>query len=478
MVLGSLIPGQPRSIAPGGNIDTLRQFMQQHEGISGQDFDNILLSAIDVLNRCVSPDVAGSTQGLIYGHIQSGKTAVIITVMALALDNGYRNFVVLTSDLNDLYLQTLNRIQSSLHSFVVLGKQEFGDLSTGVSPNAPVIFVSTKNPTWLPRLSQFIGILSRQNETFIIIDDEADQASLDTNINNNLPPSTVNREITILRTSLISSAFLQTTATPQSLLLQDEQDPFKPNFVVVTEPGGAYVGGNHFFPNDNFSNLPHLRLVDLIDLATLNNNQLPTSIVNSLFVFLTGAAVLRLEGYLENYTYLLHTSFRQADHGQAARLVREFVTLLMTELMPGGQLSNTTINGLVNAYQDLQATFASLPALQTIINEIRNSIASTVVSEVNSSTNQGVDPNSSRRHTIYVGGAEIGRGVTIKRLLVTYYGRDAESPQMDTVLQHARMYGYRQNELPTIRIYLPTHLAQRFYDIHASVNAVRTILLE
>ncbi len=44
---------------------------------------------------------------------------------------------------------------------------------------------------------------------------------------------------------------------------------------------------------------------------------------------------------------------------------------------------------------------------------------------------------------------------------------------MDTVLQYARMYGYRQNELPAIRIYLPTHLAQRFVDIHESDNLVR-----
>lgn len=63
--------------------------------------------------------------------------------------------------------------------------------------------------------------------------------------------------------------------------------------------------------------------------------------------------------------------------------------------------------------------------------------------------------------------------MTVKNLLVTYYGRDAQQPQMDTVLQHARMYGYRRNELAAIRIYLPTHLAQRFVNIHESDDLVR-----
>jgi hypothetical protein len=67
----------------------------------------------------------------------------------------------------------------------------------------------------------------------------------------------------------------------------------------------------------------------------------------------------------------------------------------------------------------------------------------------------------------------MSRGVTFKNLLITYYGRDSQKPQIDTVLQHARMYGYRQAELNSIRIYLPQHLANRFADIHVSDNAMR-----
>ncbi|WP_156119687.1 DEAD/DEAH box helicase family protein [Leptolyngbya sp. KIOST-1] len=222
-----------RQVVEGTTVQNLRQTMLL-EGIAESDCNVIFTTATNILTRCVAPEETGSSQGLIYGNIQSGKTAVIIAVIALGLDNGHQNFVVLTSDLNDLYIQTLNRIQSSLHNCHVLEKQDFKQ-PPNLNPSIPLIFVSSKNPTVLPRLTAAIDQLGRNENNFLIIDDEADQASLDTNINNNRPPSSVNREITNLRNSLISYTFLQTTATPQALFLQDSQDAFRPTFVEVTQ---------------------------------------------------------------------------------------------------------------------------------------------------------------------------------------------------------------------------------------------------
>lgn len=462
-------------ISEGTTVQSLRQIMLQ-DGIAAPDCDVIFTTAANILSRCIAPENVGSSKGLIYGNIQSGKTAVIIALIALGLDNGHQNFVVLTSDLNDLYEQTLNRIQSALHTCHVLNKQDFRQ-PPNLNPSIPLIFVSSKNRTVLPRLTNTINQLNRNSYNFLIIDDEADQASLDTNVNNNQPPSSVNTAITNLRNSLNSYTFLQTTATPQALFLQDSQDSFRPSFVEVTQPGAGYVGGDHFFGNDDFQSSPHLCLVHPIDLTLLSTqNQLPQSLRNSLFVFLAGAAILRLLGSIRSYTYLLHTSFRQAQHTQAAIVISQFFTQLQGELSPNQTPSNTTMVGFMEAYNELQHTFGNnMPSLNEVVSEVRNYILSTSIYEVNASTGQGVDPNPTRMHIIYIGGTKIGRGVTIRNLLVTYYGRDAQSPQMDTVLQHARMYGYRQNELPAIRIYLPSHLAQRFYDIHASDNAVREV---
>ena len=120
------------------------------------------------------------------------------------------------------------------------------------------------------------------------------------------------------------------------------------------------------------------------------------------------------------------------------------------------KLGNEQDKQLNNA--ELQQTFDNIPPFNDVIAEVDRRIAYTDVIEINSHTGEGISPNPSRKHTLYIGGTKIGRGVTVKNLLVTYYGRDAIQPQMDTVLQHACMYGYRQNELPAIRIYLPQHL--------------------
>ena len=201
--------GSIQSISEGSTTQSLRQEMQQN-GIASSDCDVIVRTAINILNKCVSLGEEGSTQGLIYGNIQSGKTAVIIAAIAIGLDNGYENFVVLTSDLNDLYQQTFDRIQSSLHGARVLGKMDFRN-PTGIAQNVPLIFVSSKNVTVLPRLATAIDQLGRNAENFLIIDDEADQASLNTNVNNDRPLSGVNREIIELRNSLSAHSFLQTT---------------------------------------------------------------------------------------------------------------------------------------------------------------------------------------------------------------------------------------------------------------------------
>jgi len=189
---------------PGDNISNLRDYLQREESISSQDFDNILQDATNILQRCISPSQASSTQGLIYGHIQSGKTAVIITTLALAADNGYRNFIVMTSDLNDIYNQTLDRIKRSLDSFEVLGKSDFQRYS-GSSSVMPLTLVSSKNPKVLKKVSSLIQRLAWQSQTTMIIDDEADQASLDTSVNKpNTRASSVNLEITNIRQELAS----------------------------------------------------------------------------------------------------------------------------------------------------------------------------------------------------------------------------------------------------------------------------------
>lgn len=468
------------------NLTLLRQHFETAEGISALDVEQIVSDAAAVFSECLAAGEKGEAKGLIYGNIQSGKTAVILALMAIAADNGYKRFVVLTSDLNDLYNQTLDRTKNTLHGLTVLDKNEMKHPASAQTPAACVLVVS-KNVRVLRRARAIVATASWVGQNVLIIDDEADQASLDTAINYpQRAPSGVNREISALRVGCTSLAFVQTTATPQALLLQDADTPFRPDFVHVTTPGSGYCGGDVFFIKEDFRNPRYLRFVPSLDIVTLRTHELlPSSLRVAIYGFFVSAACLRLQCNVKNFQALVHTSLKRDEHQLVTRLVDDFTRQLAIGValavhpgsMPPGTLYQEISQGLQEAYEEIseQLPSGSLPGFPEVLQEISSSIPSTAVIEINSTTGQGVQSNPNRRHVIYVGGAKLGRGVTIKNLLMTYYARDAKSPQIDTVLQHARMYGYRETELPFTRIYLPAHLADRFRQIHLTDNSMREL---
>jgi hypothetical protein len=72
-----------------------------------------------------------------------------------------------------------------------------------------------------------------------------------------------------------------------------------------------------------------------------------------------------------------------------------------------------------------------------------------------------------------IGGNTLGRGIAIRDLLVTYYIREAKVSQIDTMHQHARMYGYRSVTIEYTRLFIPRHLYYRFRDIYQSDEDLR-----
>src|SRR2546421_135746 len=93
---------------------------------------------------------------------------------------------------------------------------------------------------------------------------------------------------------------------------------------------------------------------------------------------------------------------------------------------------------------------------------------------VNGQTDEDVAVKSP--YNLFVGGNKLGRGVTIKNLLVSYYGRNPKRPQADTVLQHARMYGYRRKDIGLLRLFLPPVLHVVFKAIHKMETGLRELI--
>src|SRR5262249_44312867 len=157
----------------------------------------------------------------------------------------------------------------------------------------------------------------------------------------------------------------------------------------------------------------------------------------------------------QNCAFLCHVSTRTSDHGHIVDLLRGYKTALTAGLKGNSQ---KVFDRLRIAYDDLALTHEKLRA--TSFDELLDSIkfysAGIVVKLVNGETDEDVAVRSP--YNLFVGGNKLGRGVTIKNLLVSYYGRHPRKPQADTVLQHARMYGYRRRDIGLLRLFLPPQL--------------------
>jgi hypothetical protein len=98
-------------------------------------------------------------------------------------------------------------------------------------------------------LQHLIAVLSRldlQRTPTIIIDDEGDQAGLNTQVNQGTQSTTYAR-LLALKACIPHHSYLQYTATPQAPLLINLVDILSPDFAEVLTPGHGYVGGADFF---------------------------------------------------------------------------------------------------------------------------------------------------------------------------------------------------------------------------------------
>src|SRR3954466_8142823 len=94
-----------------------------------QEVQDISTTAKEVASKWVNPLSGGkeSTNGLIYGLVQSGKTGVLTVTGAMGADEGYRTIIVLTSDNDALYDQTLGRVRQAFPGIDIFGKSDIKD---------------------------------------------------------------------------------------------------------------------------------------------------------------------------------------------------------------------------------------------------------------------------------------------------------------------------------------------------------------
>jgi hypothetical protein len=492
-----------RSMAVDGEATAhLRDFLiHSGELPDPRTFDAVKQQSFNILRQCKTFDGRdGSRTGIVVGYVQSGKTISMTTVCALAKDNGCRLIIVLAGTTKNLMAQTKERFRKYLHAggthvddWLLLDSQdhirpdrdtlllrnyinEWADQGLPEHIKKTMFITVLKNHTHLDRLRELLTRVDLSGVPALMIDDEADQAGLNT-APNRATPSTTHRQIGEIRTALPNHTYLQYTATPQAPLLINLADILSPEFAEVIEPGPGYAGGMAFFESGE-----HLvRVIPSSDLFPAGSppNEPPASLLDALRLYFIGVTASQLADRSGARSMLIHPSQRQADHGVFVRFVESIMSRWQSELaLDAADPDRTdTVREFRRAYDDLLTTAGDLPPFdEGFLRALRLYIGRTVISEVNSNDGREVDWDLAQSHVL-VGGEKLNRGYTVKGLTVTYMPRDAGGWNADTLQQRARFFGYKASYLGYCRVYLHSSVKNALHDYVLHERDVREQLV-
>ncbi|MCW2501681.1 MAG: hypothetical protein JWN87_3357 [Frankiales bacterium] len=487
--------------------------------VDGPAFNNFLesdevpLSARDflrsftprLLGQAADPAQSGRSTGLVIGKVQSGKTNSFLALSALASDNGFRLIVVLSGTKNILKNQTHRQIVTRLSSQNAWRALDFDPanpaelesrLRTAVSNFAPRTLVvtilkrtrastaRTPDTSGIDRLAEFIEQSDYRerlsNLPALIIDDEADEASLDARANDRLAggnagPTATFAAIDRLRALFSNHLFIQYTATPQANLLVELTDELSPDFCELLAPGIGYCGAAEFFPEPS----RYYREIPAGDVALVSNRSAtpPDSLRTAMTYFLISSAiedVLAEREAPEYRTMLVHPERLKAQHDAAHRWVQNILTGMVdavdgAEIDPNGPLANGLRADITDCIAELRRTMEvpDLDLLQ-LLPALRARVDLHKILLVNAERRLPEEIRWTDELTwIFVGGDVLQRGFAMQNLTVTWMARSAGQGQVDVLMQRGRWFGYRSRYLPYCRVWLPSDVHEDYYAVFA-----------
>lgn len=428
---------------------TLASFMSE-------DTRSALWAAVDdVLSHGPLGADRSKSTGLALGYVQSGKTTNIIGLAAAAADAGYRIIIAFLGSTNLLVDQNGKRIRDAL----LEGRrdykwQEVTGLKGAVGAqklNAElardrVLFVPTiKHAGRIRDLASALGRADLTAAPVLVIDDEADQASLNTSIKQGSESSTY-AAISELRAALGPHMYVQYTATPYAPLLLDLNDHLLPEFVTLLHPGPGYTGGREFFVDHADTVIRPIPTSDE-QVSKVLPQRLPASLESALANFLIGAAALLWrDEELEPVSLLVHSTQRNDVQDRYHFLIQRVLRRWQASTDAASTFDDLEAL-LREEYVRLDSVGARLPDPAHLLPHLRRALRETTTWLVNSeSAVKAIQWNASPIH-ILVGGNKLDRGFTVEGLTVTYMNRPT-SLQVDTMEQRARAFGYRGELLP------------------------------
>lgn len=457
------------------------------DGIPLPAFNTHKDCVLDILRKCGNPqaEVRRKTS-LVVGYVQSGKTISITALACAARDNGYKLIVVLAGTTENLVQQSRNRFDDDLRPTGYwwirdslkggCGKADlakfWGIIQAYRAGKTPTEYANTafitvmKNHAHLRRVASLLQKAAIKDIPTLIIDDEADQASL--NVAPGSGVSTTYRWIEELRTVAKNHAYVQYTATPQAPLLISIVDALSPDSVTLLDPGAAYTGGQTFFPSSS----PKSAYVDVIPNSDLQTSgglavEPPPSLLRALRIFLLGVAVAFENGDAKKpkkyRSMLVHPSSRKNDHVEYFGWVQAAKSRYTAELeMIARSAEPTDIEEEFQPeYESLKLTQPGLAPLAKLLKVLSWAISHIDVATINSDNAAEVDWDNRYAH-ILIGGNKLSRGYTVEGLTVTYLSRGIGQGNVDTIQQRARFFGYKSSYLGLCRVFLDNASLQAY----------------
>jgi hypothetical protein len=503
----------------------------------------MIRSLSDVTNRILglleNPQSDGTSwnrRGLVIGHVQSGKTANYTGLIARAADAGYKFIVVIAGIHNILRKQTQERIDAAF-----IGRssnpEDRRNLGVGVNPgyphpvtltninedfnkataaksgwklndfSKPIILVIKKNVTTLTELHKWLKDLNARGDgrisdvPMLFIDDEADNASINTN-KGDLDPTRTNAMIRRILRLFAKSCYVGYTATPFANIFINpdaydddvREELFPRDFIYCLDAPTTYFGADKVFLDEKISASILSSIDDCEDFIPSTHKrdhqiaELPPSLYKALDQFVVARAIRNLRGQSRMHCSMMVNVSRFVPVQQA---VRTFLSLRVTKirdavranyLMPEPVSStNRYMQGLRKAFDDhyVDAGFSWLEvkaALDGVFDHLHLFVINSKSDEVldfAKYTKEGVGLTA-----VAVGGLSLSRGLTIEGLSVSYMYRSTR--MYDTLMQMGRWFGYRPGYEDVCRVHLSrdsinwySHIAQAAEELTQQVKRMR-----
>lgn len=507
-------------------------------------------STNSILSRLYDPRAGGQPEfdlrGLVMGHVQSGKTANYCALIAKAADLGYKFVIVLSGIHNSLRLQTQRRVDRALGN-VSDGAQRpapgyrwidlthpnlSGDFNPGsidanvLQGNDRVVMVCKKISPILRRINIWLDNNPPPDTLpVLIIDDEADLASINTGGNRPPPleeqtdltaedtsdvsapdevldPSVINFQIRKLVRSFNRVCYIAYTATPFANILINHlaldrevfQDLYPKDFIVSLPTPRGYCGAEMMFGHtalrgdeeDSVGMRELIKIVGEEDAkkltprgADLQNYE--GEIVQSLkdafydFILATGARLQRSGKDIPS-TMLVHTHQRKIVQNRLGSALREFID----ETRDSWRYDKPSIfpyfqdrwekhfRPVIVSYNQVQDV--PFEKVAPYVDSLFHDPVPLIV--LNSDSNDELDYDKDPTlKAIVVGGNRLSRGLTLEGLTVSYYVR--ETDQYDTLMQMGRWFGYREGYVDLTRLYTTSSLFEWFQHLTLAEEELR-----